>query len=549
MVTKSEKGSKWTESALRILQKRYLVKDAGGRVIEDPDELLDRVATTVAAAESSSGARKRWRRAFLEIMRAQRFLPNSPTLMNAGRPLGQLSACFVLPIEDSLGSIFDTLKASALIHQSGGGTGFSFSCLRPAGGRVRSTHGVASGPVSFMRIFDVATETIKQGGARRGANMAILGINHADIREFISAKRDMQSLTNFNTSVGMTNQFMNSHPEQAELFNEIVTSAWACGEPGLVFLDRVNLFNPTPKAGLIESTNPCGEQPLLPFESCNLGSLNLSCYWSESGMDWSGLKNDVHTAVRFLDNVIEVNHFPLQETRAITIRNRKIGLGVMGFADFLLLSQIRYDSPEAEDWGARLMGFIDREAKRASIKLAAERGSFPAWRGSLWDRLAYPKMRNATVTTVAPTGTISILASCSNGIEPIFAAALARNILGGERLEEIHPAVERVMSSRKKGIEKMDYSDETLRQVLGLSWNPAHEVTVEGHLRIQAVFQRHSDSGVSKTINLPRGATKQDVAFAYIEAFRRGCKGITVFREGSRPTQVLERSVSSCETC
>mgnify|MGYP001570513443 FL=1 len=266
-------------------------------------------------------------------------------------------------------------------------------------------------------------------------------------------------------------------------------------------------------------------------------------------MDWSGLKNDVHTAVRFLDNVIEVNHFPLQETRAITIRNRKIGLGVMGFADFLLLSQIRYDSPEAEDWGARLMGFIDREAKRASIKLAAERGSFPAWRGSLWDRLAYPKMRNATVTTVAPTGTISILASCSNGIEPIFAAALARNILGGERLEEIHPAVERVMSSRKKGIEKMDYSDETLRQVLGLSWNPAHEVTVEGHLRIQAVFQRHSDSGVSKTINLPRGATKQDVAFAYIEAFRRGCKGITVFREGSRPTQVLERSVSSCETC
>lgn len=483
--------------------------------------------------------------------------------MNAGKEGGQLSACYVLPIPDSLEGIFDSLKFAAKIHQSGGGTGFSFSEIRPRGSQVRSTHGTASGPVSFIHIFDVATETIKQGGVRRGANMAILNVEHPDIEEFIDSKRDMRALSNFNISVGASDRFMQAVQAEGDdgdfwlkdpktgadvkkvrakdLFERMVQSAWSCGDPGLVFLDRINLFNPTPLAGRMLSTNPCGEQPLLPYESCNLGSLNLGLYFKKKSFDWEGFRKDIFFSTRFLDNVIEVNSYPLAECRRITLRNRKIGLGVMGFADLLLHLEIAYTDPQAEKLGEQIMSFLDREAKRASQELAASRGAFPNWKGSLWQKLGYSPLRNATVSTVAPTGTISMIAGASSGIEPIFSAAYFRNVLNGKKLLEIHPAVRQ----RFAHLSLESFTPDEINREMGAAWVPSHRVPVDVHVRIQAAFQRHSDSAVSKTINLPRTATTQDVAQAYLLAYRRGCKGITVYRDQSRGSQVLETAGSS----
>jgi ribonucleoside-diphosphate reductase alpha chain len=548
-----------TENARTVLESRYLWKDDAGRVVETPRQLFERVARAIAAVEKPK-ARAQWEARFYEMMASRRFMPNTPTLINAGRPKGQLSACFVLPVEDSLDGIFDTLKGAAKIHQSGGGTGFSFSRLRPAGSLVKSTHGIASGPVSFIHIYDVSTETIKQGGARRGANMAILRVDHPDIETFVDSKRDFRSILNFNISVGVTDGFMRAvecggdfalrdpssnkeirRIDARALFDRIAQAAWECGDPGLVFLDRINLFNPTPQVGEMESTNPCGEQPLLPYESCNLGSLNLGAYYrAKDGFDWDLYREDIRGATRFLDNVIDANEFPLQECRAITLRNRKIGLGVMGFADLLLMLGLPYDSDGAREWGEKLMSVLDREAKRASRELARERGAFPNWKESLWDRLGYKPMRNATVSTVAPTGTISIIAGCSSGIEPIFSGVFYRNVLSGKRLRDVHPAVEKLL--HEKGEDVASVTDERLGELLGNAWSPAQSVPVTAHIAMQAAFQRHSDSSVSKTINLPNAATARDIAESYRLAYLRGCKGITVYRDGSRPAQVLERA-------
>ncbi len=827
-----------TANALTVLDKRYLLKDHTGKTIETPEQLFQRVAQAAAQRESQGKTRKFWFNRFLEIMSNLRFLPNSPTLMNAGKKNGQLSACFVLPIEDSLESIFDTLKYAAKIHQSGGGTGFSFSHLRPQGSIVQSSKGVASGPVSFMRIFDVATETIKQGGTRRGANMAILRVDHPDILEFIECKLDQKSITNFNISVGVTNEFMDAVRSGSEfwlkdhlrtpvkkviakeIFDRIVSAAWASGDPGMVFLDQINLFNPTPKLGPMESTNPCitgktrihtekeglvpiqelvgktlriatevenkteflltsqifstgvkpvfrlrtnegyeivltgdhlittargdiradqlqtgdrirmmeidppgvdwdsqdaaigeaigwlardgqttnpgdeisipeaiwrgspdiqagylralfsseasvqgsitqefnirftsirfellqniqllllnfgiksvidqnrrnepiheltisksslthfarkigffiskkqnllesnlsrlpqdlsresfyatfkelvfegeeevfdltqpetehfhangilvhncAEQPLLPFESCNLGSLNLGLYFKKNQFDWSLFRQDIETAIRFLDNIIDVNTYPVPQCEKITLKNRKIGLGVMGFADLLLMMGIPYASEEAIQWGEKIMGFLNEEAKKVSAKLAKKRGPFPNWKGSLWDKKGYPPLRNATVSTVAPTGTISIIAGASSGIEPLFSGVFYRNVLDGERLVEVHPAVEKILKQR--GISSHDLSDEKIAKEIGPAWSPSRNVPVEFHVKMQAAFQKHSDSGVSKTINLPENTTVSDVAKAYELAYQLGCKGITIYRDKSKPTQVLEHA-------
>lgn len=554
-------GLQLTANALTVLAHRYYWKDEDGKVLEDAEALFLRVARAVASVEKQP---KRWEKRFHEFITALRFMPNSPTLMNAGRPDGQLSACFVLPVEDSLDGIFDTLKQAAKIHQSGGGTGFSFSRLRAEGSRVQSTSGVASGPVSFMRIYDTATETIKQGGARRGANMGILRVDHPDISKFIDSKRDGKSIINFNISVGATKEFMEAVASgrdfalkdpysgavvkrlpAREIFDHLAQAAWECGDPGLVFLDRINAFNPTPHEGEMESTNPCGEQPLLPYESCNLGSLNLGAYFSGK-FDWELFKKDIQLAVRFLDNVIDLNVYPVEECRKITKKNRKIGLGVMGFADLLLKMGLRYDSAEARSVGEKVMGFLDREAKLASAALAEERGAFPGFKKSLWKRLGYPPLRNATVTTVAPTGTISIIAGASSGIEPLFAGIFVRNVLSGARLQEVHPAVAELL--RDKGVALEDLTEERIGRELGPAWNPAADVSIEGHVKMQAVFQRFSDSAVSKTINLPNSASIADVSRAYRLAYESGCKGITVYRDRSRATQVLEKPVI-CPTC
>lgn len=565
-----------TRNAMSVLEKRYLLRDDQGQVRETPGELFERVANAVAQPEGRQ--RDRWANKFYEMMASRHFMPNSPTLMNAGKSRGQLSACYVLPIEDSLGSIFETLRDAALIHQSGGGTGFSFSALRPSGSVVRSSQGVASGPVSFMRIFDAATETIKQGGTRRGANMGILRVDHPDIVEFIDSKRDQASALNFNISVGVTTEFMEavskggSYPlrdprsgksvgevKAREVFDRLCSAAWECGDPGLVFLDRIDFFNPTPQVGRMESTNPCGEQPLLPYESCNLGSLNLGLYVVGEGFNWEQFRQDIWDAVRFLDNVIDINEYPVESCARITRRNRKIGLGVMGFADLLVELGVPYDSPDALAWGERVMGFLDREAKQASASLAEERGAFPNWKGSLWDRLGYRKLRNATVSTVAPTGTISILAGASSGIEPIFSGVFYRNVLDGQRLVEVHPSVAKVLTERGK--DPSSVGEDELESLLGKAWRPAPKIRVSDHLKMQAVFQRFSDSAVSKTVNLAQSASVQDVAEAYQLAFELGCKGITVYRDQSRNRQVLERPApkqntgagdqepSSCPSC
>lgn len=569
-------GLTLTDNARRVLERRYLKKDEEGRVIETPEEMFRRVASTVASAERAFNPKAdtaEMEEAFYEMMSALEFLPNSPTLMNAGRELGQLSACFVLPIEDSMASIFEAVKNTALIHQSGGGTGFSFSHLRPEKDRVGSTGGVASGPVSFMRAFDVATDVIKQGGARRGANMAILNVDHPDIMKFIHAKEDPNALTNFNISVAVTNAFMEKvksggtykliNPrtrketgelDAREVFEHMVEMAWRMGDPGIVFLERINRDNPTPHLGYIESTNPCGEQPLLPYESCNLGSINLSRMLREGPngkeVDYPRLEKTVTQAVRFLDDVIEVNRFPLPQIKEMTLKTRKIGLGVMGFADMLVQMGIAYDSEEALSLAEEVMGFINARAHEASESLAQERGSFPAFEGSIYDKQGKGGMRNASCTTIAPTGTLSLIAGCSSGIEPLFALVYTRNILDGERLLEVNPYLEQV--ARDKGfystqlmeelaqgkpLREMDHIPEEVRRV----FVTAHDLSPEWHVRMQAAFQRHTDNAVSKTVNFPASATKEDVGRVYLMAYEEGLKGVTIYRDSSREGQVLTR--------
>ena len=565
---------KLTENALRVMEKRYLKKDKDGKPLETAEQLFRRVAHAIASAESIYDAKADILKCEDDFYRAMvnlDFLPNSPTLMNAGRELGQLSACFVLPIEDSMESIFDAVKYTALIHKSGGGTGFSFSRLRPESDRVGSTGGVASGPVSFMRAFDTATDVIKQGGMRRGANMAILSVDHPDIIKFINAKNDPNVLTNFNISVAVTSEFMeavksgsnydliNPHTKGVagqlnakEVFEKMVEMAWKTGDPGIVFIDRINNDNPTPHLGKIESTNPCGEQPLLPYESCNLGSINLSKMLSKTGNKWQvdypKLARTVKAAVRFLDNVIDVNKFPLLAIDEMTKKTRKVGLGVMGFADMLLQLGIPYDSERALEVVEDVMGFIQTEAMKASAELAVERGVFPAFKGSKYDVQGGVKVRNATRTTIAPTGTLSIIAGCSGGIEPLFALVYTRNILDGAQMIEANPYFEEV--ARKRGF----YSEELMKSLAGgahlsdMTGIPtdvkklfvtAHEISPEWHVQMQSVFQKYTDNAVSKTVNFPHEAGKDDVANVYMLAYEKGLKGITIYRDRSREGQPM----------
>jgi ribonucleoside-diphosphate reductase alpha chain len=545
---------------------------------ETPEEMFRRVARNVASADAlydedaDLAAREE---EFFGIISRLEFLPNSPTLMNAGAELQQLSACFVLPVGDSMESIFNAVKNTALIHKSGGGTGFSFSSLRPKGDVVGGTSGLASGPVSFMTVFDAATEAVKQGGMRRGANMGVLSVNHPDIIEFITAKRDTSRLTNFNLSVAVTDEFMrqidaceeydliNPRTSEAverisakEVFDLIVESAWLSGEPGIVFIDRMNEFNPTPHLHPIESTNPCGEQPLIPYESCDLGSIALpTTLKKENGgrrIDWEKLRSIVRTGVRFLDNAIDVNRFPMEEIEQITKSNRKIGLGVMGFADLLILLGIRYDTKEAEELGTKIMSFIQSEARKTSEEMADARGAFPNFEGSIFDKPGAKPLRNATLTTIAPTGTISIIANCSSGIEPLYSIAYFRRTLESEKLVVTNPYFEEIAEERgfyredlmseiaeRSTIQNMDEIPEDVRRLFAT----AHDISPEWHIRIMAAFQKHTDNAVSKTVNFPREASQEDIREGFLLAHRLGCKGVTVYREGSRPGQILSHEM------
>jgi len=568
-------------NSITVLAARYLLKDANGKVIESPKQLFTRVAHAIAGVEKSYGKNdaevERIEQDFYEAMTSFKFMPNSPTLMNAGTSLGQLSACFVLPVGDSIVEIFDAVKYAAMIHQSGGGTGFAFSRLRPSNDMVKSTGGVASGPVSFMKVFDSATEQIKQGGKRRGANMGILRIDHPDILDFIVVKEQEGVLRNFNISVGITDTFMKAVKENTDyplinprngkivrylnaraVWNLIVTMAWKTGDPGLVFLDRMNstFSNPVPKYGPIESTNPCGEQPLYPYDSCNLGSINLAKMVKKTDhhfdIDWDELRRIVYLGVRFLDNVIDANNYPLKQIEEVSRAIRRIGLGVMGWADLLIKLGIKYDSNEALLLAEEVMSFISKTGRKASEELAAEKGPFPEFNNSIWHNLGYKPLRNSTVTTIAPTGTISIISGgTSQGIEPIFSVVYMRNVQEslGSNLIEINNEFERF------ALEQNFYSDELMTRLAGKTsiqdveeipaevrrlFVTAFDVAPEWHVKMQAAFQKYVDNAVSKTINLPSTATPQDVESAYLLAYDLGCKGITVYRDQSKSVQVLQ---------
>jgi ribonucleoside-diphosphate reductase alpha chain len=559
-----------TDNALAVLRARYLAREAGV-VVETPDQLFGRVASHVSAVEAAMGYPATevadGRARFERMMSSLEFLPNSPTLMNAGRPLGQLAACFVVPVDDSTTGVFEAVRWAAEIQKTGGGTGFSFSRLRPAGDLVASTGGTASGPVSLMQVFNVATEAIKQGGTRRGANMGMLRVDHPDILEFIAVKLDASRMRNFNLSVAVTDAFMAAvhagaaydlvNPRTGEVTGQldacrvldaIANAAWACGDPGLVFIDRINELQPTPGLGAIEATNPCGEQPLLPFESCTLGSIDVGRFVTAGELDWPRLAAIVHDAVRFLDDVIDANRYPLPEIERATKATRKIGLGTMGWADALADLGIAYDSAEAIALADRLAGFLERESLAASVALAGRRGAFPAWVGSRWQRAGHAELRNATTTTIAPTGTISIIAGCASGIEPLYALAYHRNVLDGARLTEINPRFQRLAAARGFASDALFAGVALHGGVRGRADVPedvqrvfptAHEISVDAHVAMQAAFQRHVHAAVSKTINLRREATAVDVKAAYQLAYERGCKGITVYRDGSREGQVL----------
>lgn len=558
------------QNAVTVLKKRYLKKDNEGNPLEAPVDMFRRVAYNIAKAEANFNKKAdiiEKAKEFYAQMVSLKFLPNSPTLMNAGRELQQLSACFVLPVDDSLDAIFDAVKYTALIHKSGGGTGFSFSRLRPKDDVVKTTKGVSSGPVSFMSVFDAATETIKQGGTRRGANMGILRVDHPDIMDFILAKQDKSKLTNFNISVGITEEFMeavkNDTPynlinpktkktagqlQAKEVFNKMVELAWDGGDPGIIFLDRVNRENPTPHLGEMESTNPCGEQPLLPYESCNLGSINLAKFIDGDDVNWTKLAETVKTAVNFLDNVIEMNKYPIPQIEEMTKKNRKIGLGLMGWADMLGVLAIPYNSDKAIELAEKIMKFIRDNAREASSELAKIRGNFPAFEGSTYQTSGMEYMRNATVTTIAPTGTISIIGGCSGGIEPYFAVAFYRFVMDGHKLPEVSPAFKEI--AKKEGF----YSEELMNKVAEVGnvhglpdvpkkWQDvfvtSHEIPPFWHVKMQAAFQLYTDNAVSKTVNFDKEATIDDVAKTYMLSYNLGCKGVTIYRDGSREDQVL----------
>ncbi|MEM0049596.1 MAG: vitamin B12-dependent ribonucleotide reductase [Candidatus Bathyarchaeia archaeon] len=556
-------------NAITVLERRYLLKDETGRTVETPSQMFRRVAKAIAKVDAiyeRNADLGRIEEEFYRVMANLEWLPNSPTLMNAGTDIGQLSACFVLPVGDSIEEIFDALKYMALIHKSGGGTGFSFSRLRPKGDVVKSTMGVASGPVSFMKIFDAATDVIKQGGRRRGANMGILRVDHPDIIEFITAKEKEGVLTNFNISVAVTDEFMEAvendkyysliNPRNGavvrrlkarDIFDLIATTAWKTGDPGLIFIDEINRKNPTPHVGMIESTNPCGEVPLLPYESCNLGSINLSKMVRDNEVDWEKLRQTVRIGVHFLDNVIDANKYPIPQIEAATKANRKIGLGVMGWAEMLIKLGIPYDSEEAIAMAEKVMSFISEEARKMSVELGEKRGSFPNFPGSVWEKMGYKAMRNATVTSIAPTGTISIIAGTSSGIEPLFAVAFVRNVMGTQ-LFEVNSLFEQI--AKERGFYSMNLISRIARtgSVQGLSEIPpdikelfktALEIAPEWHVRMQAAFQKYVDNAVAKTINLPPDATVDDVRRIFMMAWKLKCKGITIYRYGSKSTQVL----------
>ncbi len=577
----SELDTNLTINALRVLSKRYFRKDPNGKVLETPYELFKRVSGNIAQADlkydtllSRPVDVEKTEDKFYKLLTNLEFMPNSPTLMNAGKELQQLAACFVLPVGDSMEEIFDAVKWTALVHKTGGGTGFSFSRLRAKNDRVMSTKGIASGPVSFMTVFDAATETVKQGGTRRGANMGILRVDHPDILEFITAKENNDKLNNFNISVAVTEEFMEAVERNEDynlvspkdkkvidtlnarkVFDLIVTLAWKNGDPGIVFIDRINKDNPTPHVGEMESTNPCGEQPLLPFEACNLGSLNLAkmvkgdfSLGEKVEIDWDKMKKTIRTSIHFLDNVIDMSNYPLPQITEMVHNNRKIGLGVMGWADLLIMLGIPYDTQEAVELGEKVMKFISDEAKIMSQDLAIDRGQFPNFEGSVFDKPNAPKMRNATTNTIAPTGTISIIAGCSSGIEPLFAISYIRNVMDDNELIEVNPLFEQV--ARREGF----YSEELMKKIAtkggvqGLDDVPekwqrvfvvSHDITPQWHLKMQSSFQKYTDNAVSKTVNFPQDATTEDIEKVYTMAYRFGCKGVTIYRDKSREVQVL----------
>ncbi len=574
------------QNARTVIEKRYLVKDASGKPTEKPEDMFWRVAATVAEADRRYGAGDEAvtaaAREFYDLMTQRRFEPNSPTLMNAGRPLGQLSACFVLPVEDSLSNgqngIYDTLRSMALIHQSGGGTGFSFSRLRGLGSMVRSTTGVASGPVSFMKLYDASTDAVKQGGTRRGANMGILRVDHPDILQFINCKEDLTQITNFNISVAITTKFMEAvksgssydliepsnnevvgQMDAREIWDKMIDGGWRTGEPGCFFIDEANRYNPVPHVGSYEATNPCGEQPLLPYDVCNLGSINIGYYIADGALNWDALAKDIHTSVRFLDNIIDVNKYPLPEIDALSKRIRRIGFGVMGFADALVKLGIPYNTEEGVEFGRKLQAFVDLESKRESERLADERGPFPEWARSIWgpdetcardadgNRIRPMQMlRNCNVNTIAPTGTISIIAGCSSGIEPLFAVAFMRNQAGVMMpdVNEDFLAIAKAEGWHSEGlIEEIAKQGHIHFDEVPEKWQrvfvTAHDITPEWHVRMQAAFQENCDSAISKTTNFPHTATPEDVRAIYELAYDLKCKGVTVYRDGSRDNQVL----------